>query len=161
VSWWVMVPSGSDTQTQRDLIDDYARARRAWAGNEGVRESARLFGMGERDYCDRYVADVAARFPRTYTGSSSVPLVYDPDAAYAAAGRDDTPTGGLSVDETIAEIRRRIAAKRAELAPGDADRIPKGERGRRDPLAAVEYERRKATVFGLDLALRIIDETAR
>jgi hypothetical protein len=86
---WVMAPSGSDTQMQRDLIDRYARARRAWASNEGVRESARLFGMTERDYCDRYVADLMARFPRAYTGTSSIPLVYDPDAAYAAAGRDD------------------------------------------------------------------------
>jgi hypothetical protein len=33
------------------------------------------------------------------------------------------------MDETIAEIKRRIAAKRAELAPGDAERVPKGERG--------------------------------
>jgi hypothetical protein len=65
------------------------------------------------------------------------------------------------MDETIAEIKRRIAAKRAELAPGDAERVPKGERGRRDPLATAERERREATVFGLDLALQIIDETVR
>jgi hypothetical protein len=65
------------------------------------------------------------------------------------------------MDETIAEIRRRIAVKRAELAPGDYRRLPRDDGGRQDPLAAGEYERRKATIFGLDLALAIIDETTR
>jgi hypothetical protein len=65
------------------------------------------------------------------------------------------------MDETIAEIRRRIEEKKGELAPGDYRRIPRDDGGRQDPLAAGEYERRKATIFGLDLALRIIDETVR
>jgi hypothetical protein len=65
------------------------------------------------------------------------------------------------VDETIAEIKRRIAAKRAELAPGDYRRLPRDDGGRQDPLAEAEHNRRRATIAGLDLALTIIDETAR
>jgi hypothetical protein len=65
------------------------------------------------------------------------------------------------MDETIAEIKRRIAAKRAELAPGDYNRLPKFDMGVQDPVAAAEYERKRATIAGLDIALAIIDETAR
>lgn len=65
------------------------------------------------------------------------------------------------MDETIAEIRRRIEARRAELAPGDYRRLPRDDGGRQDPLAEAEHNRRRATVAGLDLALTIIDETVR
>jgi hypothetical protein len=65
------------------------------------------------------------------------------------------------MDETIAEIKRRIEEKRAAFAPGDERALPRGGGGRRDPLATAERARREATAFGLDLALQIIDETVR
>lgn len=65
------------------------------------------------------------------------------------------------MEDPIAEIKRRLAEKRASFDPGDERTFPRGGGGRRDPLATAEHARRAAVVFGLDLALQIIEETVR
>jgi hypothetical protein len=65
------------------------------------------------------------------------------------------------MDETIAEIKRRIAEQKTTLAPGDHRRLHRDDGGRTDRLAEAEYVRREGLVAGLDLALAIIDETVR
>lgn len=55
------------------LLSLYVYARRAWSTTPGVRETAALFGMDERSYCDQYLSVHTVPGMLTWTGSSSGP----------------------------------------------------------------------------------------
>ncbi len=71
----------NDAKTPQQVLNiRYRMARDLWQAVTGVREAAALIGMGEREFCDRYVCHC---WESSATGGETKP---DCDVAFASAG---------------------------------------------------------------------------
>lgn len=55
----------------QELVARYRRARLVWAENKHIRAAARVLGMEEREYCDRFIQHNFG--PLTWAGTSTSP----------------------------------------------------------------------------------------